>query len=412
MANTLKFGAGEWATKKGSTLAYNSENGNFKPLPFTFDRSTSATRVNKEGLIEVVSNNEPRIDFLNDSKGALLLEPSRSNLLTYSEDFSDASWTKTRVTVTQNNVVSPDGALNADKITETSDNGLHAIYANTTVTSGVSYTFSVLIKKGSSNFIQFCFGTNNVIGNPYVNFDVNQGIYQNNGVTSANIENYGNGWYRCSATYVTATTSFTNYICQIQSISDSRASSFTGNVNNNIYIYGAQLEQGSYATSYIPTQGSIGTRVAESCEQTPPSGIINSSEGVLYLDLKTSENDTVQQIALTDGTIDERILLEIRNGGTLLTYYVIQGGVAEAIIAIPISAGVYNKVALSYKTNEAKIYVNGVLEGTDVVVTPPTGLDTISFNGSTGSLNVYISLKDLRVYNQVLTDAELQALTS
>ena len=65
MANTLKFGNGEWATKEGSTLAFNDENGNFKPLPFNFERSTSATRVNKEGLIEVVSNNEPRIDFYN-----------------------------------------------------------------------------------------------------------------------------------------------------------------------------------------------------------------------------------------------------------------------------------------------------------------------------------------------------------
>jgi len=72
MANTLKFGTdGNWATKQGSTLAYNDENGNFKPLPFNFERSTSATRVNKQGLIEVVSNNEPRIDFTNDSKGAL-----------------------------------------------------------------------------------------------------------------------------------------------------------------------------------------------------------------------------------------------------------------------------------------------------------------------------------------------------
>jgi hypothetical protein len=63
MAQTYKFGNGTWATKKGSTLAYNDENNNFKPLPFDFTRSTGATRVNKQGLIEVVSNNEPRIDL-------------------------------------------------------------------------------------------------------------------------------------------------------------------------------------------------------------------------------------------------------------------------------------------------------------------------------------------------------------
>jgi hypothetical protein len=97
MANTLKFGNGQWATKVGSTLAFNDENGNFKPLPFNFTRSTSGTRVNKDGLIEVVTNNKPRIDFLNDSNGALLLEPQRMNLVQYSEDFSNAYWSKTRI---------------------------------------------------------------------------------------------------------------------------------------------------------------------------------------------------------------------------------------------------------------------------------------------------------------------------
>jgi len=95
MSNTLNLGTdGNWATKKDSLLAYNSENGNFKPLPFNFTRSTSATRVNKDGLIEVVTSNKPRIDFLNDSNGALLLEPQRTNLIQYSKDFINSYWTK------------------------------------------------------------------------------------------------------------------------------------------------------------------------------------------------------------------------------------------------------------------------------------------------------------------------------
>ena len=89
MAQTLKFGNKTWATKVGSTLAYNDENGNYKPLPFAFTRSTSATRVNKEGLIEVVTNDRPRIDYTDTSDGVLLLEKAATNLLTYSEDFSN-----------------------------------------------------------------------------------------------------------------------------------------------------------------------------------------------------------------------------------------------------------------------------------------------------------------------------------
>jgi hypothetical protein len=143
MANTLKFGNGQWATKVGLTLAYNDENGNFKPLPFNFTRSTSATRVNKDGLIEVVTNNKPRIDFLNDSNGALLLEPSRTNLITYSEDFTDSSWIFDDATLISNSVVSPDGTQNATKLTATDTDPY--LYQSTTVSAG-DYTISIYVK--------------------------------------------------------------------------------------------------------------------------------------------------------------------------------------------------------------------------------------------------------------------------
>ena len=89
MSNTLKFGNGQWATKEGSTLAYNDENDNFKPLPFNFERGSSATVVNKDGLIETVGSDMPRIDYKDDSEGALLLEPQSTNLITYSEAFDN-----------------------------------------------------------------------------------------------------------------------------------------------------------------------------------------------------------------------------------------------------------------------------------------------------------------------------------
>ena len=91
MANTFNLGNGNWAQKTEKLLAYNAENDNYKPLPFDFDRGSTATRVNKDGLIETVGVDEPRIEFLNNTKGHLLLEPQRTNLITYSEDFSDGS---------------------------------------------------------------------------------------------------------------------------------------------------------------------------------------------------------------------------------------------------------------------------------------------------------------------------------
>ena len=99
MAETLKLGNGIWATKENSLLSYNDENGNYKPLPFDFTRASSATVVNKAGLIETVQSGTPRIDFLGNTNGALLLEPQRTNLITQSEAFGNSYWTKSGTTI-------------------------------------------------------------------------------------------------------------------------------------------------------------------------------------------------------------------------------------------------------------------------------------------------------------------------
>ena len=116
MANTLKFGDNNWAFKDGKVLAYNDEDGNFKPLPFDFTRATIGTRVNKSGLIETMQSGIPRIDYYDNTNGHLLLEPQRTNLITYSEDFGDSSWGKLRLSITQNATTSPEGIDNATKI--------------------------------------------------------------------------------------------------------------------------------------------------------------------------------------------------------------------------------------------------------------------------------------------------------
>ena len=108
MANTLNLGNGNWGVKKDSLLAYNSENGNFKPLPFDFTRASSATVVNKAGLIETVGSGEPRIDFSSDTKGALKLEPQRNNLV-----LTSASGVYGSSPASETNTISPDGTLNA-----------------------------------------------------------------------------------------------------------------------------------------------------------------------------------------------------------------------------------------------------------------------------------------------------------
>ena len=118
MAETFKLGNTKWAVKEGSLLAYNDENNNFKPLPFTFTRSTTATRVNESGLIELVKTDVPKVDYLNNPDGHLLLEPSRTNLIQYSEDFS--SFIRANMNPPElNAAIAPDGTNTANKIVAT-----------------------------------------------------------------------------------------------------------------------------------------------------------------------------------------------------------------------------------------------------------------------------------------------------
>ena len=179
MSNTLKFGNGQWGTKVGSALAYNDLDGNFKPLPFDFTRSTSATRINKDGLIEVVTNNKPRIDFKDDAKGALLLEPSRSNLYVRSNQF-ETTWAKLNLSVFSNNNISPDGSLNGYLLRENTSNGSHDIRQNAVVESGLQYTYSVFVKKsdvGQDRNLSFFIGG----PNGSISFNTTNGTFFNVG---------------------------------------------------------------------------------------------------------------------------------------------------------------------------------------------------------------------------------------
>ena len=242
MGKTLKFGGGTWATKKGSTLAYNDLDGNFKPLPFTYTGAGKGTRVNKEGLIEVVENDRPRIDYLDSEDGVFLLEKASTNKITYSEDFSQSVWTKSNSSITSNSLISPDGTLNADLLTQTSDGGI--IRFNTTY-SGFE-TVSVFAKKGSANFIGLFSAGNEVY------FDLNNGIsasYSGATIVNYGIQSYGNGWYRC---YLTTNYTGSSSVRVYPSETDGGSASST----ESIYIYGSQLEVGNLS-SYIPTQGTI-----------------------------------------------------------------------------------------------------------------------------------------------------------
>ena len=405
MANTLNLGNGNWATKKDSLLAYNSENGNFKPLPFDFTRASSATVVNKAGLIETVGSGEPRIDFSNDAKGALLLEPTRSNIWTNSN--LSASITLNGLTRTLNQTVSPSGNNDATLFNETATTGTHRFYRLDIPSTSTDFSMSFFAKKNGINIIR----TVAQGGTKFADFNLSLGTVSNeSGVNSSAIEDYGNGWYRCVINVTAA-----GWV-GLYALNDSSQNSYIGNVSKGVYLYGASLEQGSYATSYIPTQGSAVTRSADACNNGGNEQVINSTEGVLYGEVKYLSNDigsgVYSPISISGGSTNFVTFRHQGGASNRLSIFIYVNNVEKFVFVTTVyDLNNYVKIAVLYSSSGSKVFINGTVAYTDTINSSFPSNSLTKIEGFQGGDYFYGNVKDLRLYNTALTDTELQALT-
>jgi len=401
MANTLKFGNGEWYGKKDTILAYNDENSNYKPLPFNFTRASSATRVNKDGLIETVGSGIPRIDFQGNTKGALLLEPSRTNYQPYSTDFS--VWSVADVTVNLSYGLSPDGLNNSVLITEGTGSAQHRIVKGSPSSSGI-YTFSCFVKNKVGNR-QAYIDMGAVTG--FFNFDTKT-MYSATG--TANVESWSNDWYRISITSNSNITPSAVYI----GTGKNNTETFQGDGSSAIEFFAPQLEAGSYATSYIPTQGSAVTRLADVCSQTVPSGVIGQTEGTVYweIDVQTTvatANENILNIDNGSG-FGHTIYFSKSATGNLVGEMYLSSSLQASFTKTNITKGIH-KMAMAYANNNTAFFVDGVQVGvTDTSCTVPLMSRIQLGNGVLGASDCLSN--DLKLYNTRLSNAELQALTS
>ena len=383
MANTLKLGAGKWATGTDTVLAFNDENNNFKPLPFDFSRASSATVVNQSGLIETVGSGTPRIDFKDNTKGALLLEPQRTNLYTYSNDVS--FWSGNDVVTTNNYAISPDGTQNAFRVAFSSSTG--SLYINALGTTGVNNTLSVWAKSnnGSSNKFRFFGNGFLTLSNDYIATEE---------------------WQRFEFTY-----SCTNVTSGLAGASDS--------ATNDILFYGFQHEVGSYATSYIPTSGSAVTRVAESCYQGGllDKGVLNNTALTLFFN-STLTSDTTNQylevINLYNLSNGNKIRLETRTNNII---HVQQSGVVNSgdnfnSASLGSNSINFKKIAIVLTQTQFKIFANGNQINTTYNGSYNVNLNSLGFRGDNNSVETKIQNKEIKLYNTALTDQELIALTT
>jgi hypothetical protein len=387
---------------------------------FDFTRSGNATRVNSDGLIELVSTNVPRlnyplIDGVVQGCPSLLLEPQRINLLPYSEDFSNAEWIKGSVLTPISGFVSPKGDLSAFKLVEDSSNSIHRIYDIIPISNGVTYTQSIFAKKGERNFLQIMFG-GKIDPTDFANFDLENGVITSEvGDVSPKIEYYGNGWYKCSATATsTQTSTEAFYLTIVENGQSSRTQSYQGDGTSGIYIFGAQVEAGSYPTSYIPTSGTTATRSAETCNNAGDVNTFNDSEGVLFAEISALADDgTARVITINDGGSSDYIGLRYHTVSNTVRFLIKSGGTInfDYFITLPSTLD-SNKIAIKYDNTNVYLWANGIQYFQYSPITTPIGLSTLDFDDSLGNDDFYGKTKQLQYFDSALNDSDLETLTS
>ena len=341
--------------------------------------------------------------------GSWLFEPQSTNLITYSEDFSQ--WQRVNIATEVSTTLSPDGISFMTKATFSASASNSYIRQNKTMAVG-SVTSSIFVKKG--NLDAFALIRIGSIDNPVsVWFNLDNGTVANStgSPTNTSIVNYGNGVYRISATTTSATDLTLTSIIQSSDTS-------TGNPTENAtqFYWGGQIEILPYATSYIPTDGTSVTRNQDDCTNGGSAASINSTSGVLYAEISALEetSELNRHISLSSGfNVDRLYLYYTKSGEFGFAAYV--GGVLQANIKYDGIIVNNSKVACKYKENDYALWVDGVEVGTDTSagVWSSGTLDRMNFANPLGSGNnfFYGKTKCAAVF-PLLTDTELAELTT
>ena len=370
---------------------------------FDFSRNSSATRVGSNGLIQDVASNLPRIDYTG-GVGSWKFEPQRTNIIEYSENFSQSFWSLsgTGSLITANTTTAPNGLQSASTLT------LAGVgYIGLAKTTNLTETFSFFVKYSNSPWV-FIEGFDGADKGAWFNIQTGN-IGSTSGGATANIEEAANGFYRCS---ITATFTGATTFALFQTISNG---SFT-RANGDVIIWGAQLEVGSYPTSYIRSNsGSATTRLADVANNAGSSDLINSTQGVLYAEIAAFADDlTSREINISDGSLSNTIAIIYNQPSNNIRFLVRASATTYVDINIVITdITISNKVAFKYKENSFSAFINGFELGSDNSGLVPTGnvLNELSFTRSTARA-FYGNTKCVAVFKEALTDLELECLSS
>lgn len=360
--------------------------------------------------------NVPRLDYSGGATcGRLILEPQRSNSAQFSESFSNSYWSKYNTTITSNATTSPDGYANADKFAENTATNFHSIDGSFSSGTGV-FTASLYAKQAGRRYLRVLITEITPPVNHSALFDLQTGTVVNNtaGVI-ASVQSAANGFYRLIITSPALVGGQVRMTALLQATTSSTSESYTGDGTSGVFLWGAQLEAGSYPTSYIPTLGASVTRLADAAYKTGISSLIGQTEGTIFLEMTPIGNTTsyTERVLRITGGTDELGIQ--RYADSRIVAYGLAGGVSSFAFDITniFSAGQVEKIAIGYKLNDVALYVNGVQLGTDTSAAMFTSLANMLFaNDASAGLMSPQEVSQLLLFKTRLTNAQLAELTA
>lgn len=369
----------------------------------TFTRASSARYVGSDGLIKVAANNEPRIDYDPATLACLgfLIEESRANLALQSEDWSSASWSKSNVTVTANATAAPDGTMTADTLTATAGSGgtwqFRPVTANTSV-----YTASVYLRQGTAaqTTVRLEVGASVQVAGATITWAATPTIATL--VGTARIVNAGGGWWRVSLT--AANTNQTQV-----GMSIAAAHTLTGSV----IAWGAQIEQGNGASSYIPTTTASVTRSSDVTTISTASPWYQRDGGYIYCEFQNTSGLAANGISrpyafTTDGGAANCIYADIN--ATLMQVTVGTNNITQSVRFVGVTLGALTKSAIRIKDNSVILAVNGSLSALDDIASMPPINSVLIGHFFSRQLNGH--LRKLAYMPSWPTDEQLRAMTA
>jgi len=379
---------------------------------FTVDRNSTKYVLGSGGDIISYATDEPAFEFNADgSYKGLLVEPEATNICLQSEDFG-TTWSKDRIVATSwlNQETAPDGNTTADKLIQESGETIAGYVLQSITLASAVYTFSVFAKKGTREVINL--RTNATGSDLDAWFDTNAGTVGtvDAGLTGK-IEEYPNGWYRCSITYTALAGSRSHWIYN----TDTDNTVTVADDGGYQYVWGAQVETGPIATSYIPTTTGNVTRNADDITLGSASSLIGQTEGTLYVEVDWRLTSGVNQYLLiaSDGTSANRAFIYKSNSDNLTTRVDVGGSNTQINQSTSGYSGI-QKIAYAYANGDQEFYRNGSSIGTSTasLAALPTLTDIDLGQAFNASQQANMWIRAVALFTRRLSDAEAQALTT